>query len=76
MKMEYPNYKAKRVIEGKGVLFTNHDKFDSGSPDMKGELLYKGELIRIGGWIVQTENGMLISIGVDKKREYYDGNQT
>jgi hypothetical protein len=33
---------------------------------MKGELLYKGELIRIGGWIRETKMGRLISIGVDK----------
>lgn len=68
--MEYPDYKARRVIEGKGVLFTNHDKKDEGSPDMKGELLYKGELLKIGGWIVETEYGMLISIGIDKRRSY------
>jgi hypothetical protein len=68
--MEYPDYKARRVIEGKGVLFTNLDKKDEGSPDMKGELLYKGELLKIGGWIVETEYGMLISIGIDKRRSY------
>jgi hypothetical protein len=38
---------------------------------MKGEILYKGELIKIGGWIRQTDNGMLISIGIDK----YKGNR-
>lgn len=66
-------YKTKRVIEGKGALFTNFDKVDEQSPDLKGELLYKGELIKIGGWIRHTERGMLISIGVDKfKRNKYD----
>ena len=61
-------YKTKQIrphIEGKGVLFTNHDKIDDGSPDMRGELVYKGELIEIGGWIRHTDKGMLISIGVD-----------
>lgn len=66
-------YKTKRVIEGKGALFTNFDKVDEHSPDLKGEILYKGELIKIGGWIRHTERGMLISIGVDKfKRNKYD----
>ena len=71
--MEYPDYKARRVIEGKGVLFTNLDKKDEGSPDMKGELLYKGELIKIGGWVRYTDHGMLISLGIDKHRRHKDG---
>jgi hypothetical protein len=70
--MDDYGYKTKRVIEGKGVLFTNHNKIDDGSPDMKGELLYKGELIKIGGWIRQTDHGMLISLGVDKYRDRND----
>jgi len=71
-------YKAKKLIEGKGVLFTNLNKIDDYSPDMKGELLYKGELIRIGGWIRETKMGRLISIGVDKvnKGDDYYGNNT
>lgn len=60
------DYKAKKLIDGKGVLFTNLSKIDDYSPDMKGELLYKGELIRLGGWIRETKMGRLISIGVDK----------
>ena len=69
-------YKAKKLIEGKGVLFTKLNKIDDYSPDMKGELLYKGELIRIGGWIRETKMGRLISIGVDKVKgdDYYGGN--
>jgi hypothetical protein len=70
--MDDYGYKTKRVIEGKGALFTNHNKIDDGSPDMKGELLYKGELIKIGGWIRQTDHGMLISLGVDKYRDRND----
>ena len=63
------DYKVKtRIIEEKGVLFTNHDKVDDGSPDHKGELLYKGELIKIGGWVRHTKKGMLVSLGVDKWR--------
>jgi hypothetical protein len=65
---EYDYKVKKRIIEGKGVLFTNHDKVDDGSPDLKGELLYKGELIKIGGWVRHTKNGMLVSLGVDKWR--------
>ena len=65
--MDYPDYKVKRRIqEGKGVLLTNLDIKDDGSPDLKGEILYKGELIKIGGWIRQTPKGMLISLGIDK----------
>lgn len=66
--MDDLKYKTRRIIEGKGVLFTNHDKVDEYSPDLRGELLFRGELIQLGGWIRNTENGMLISIGVDKRR--------
>lgn len=62
-------YKVKKVIEGKGVLYTNNDKVDEYSPDMKGELLYKGEIIKIGGWIRHNRKGMLISLGIDKWRK-------
>lgn len=73
--MDYPDYKVKRRIqEGKGVLLTNLDIKDDGSPDLKGELLYKGELIKIGGWIRQTPKGMLISLGIDKWKGNKDGN--
>jgi hypothetical protein len=68
--MDYPQYKVKRRIqEGKGVLFTNLDKVDEGSPDFKGELLYKGELIKIGGWVRKTPKGTLISLGIDYWRQ-------
>ena len=30
------DYKAKKLIDGKGVLFTNLNKIDDYSPDMKG----------------------------------------
>jgi hypothetical protein len=40
---------------------------------MKGELLYKGELIKIGGWVRYTDHGMLISLGIDKHRRHKDG---
>ena len=72
--MDYPDYKVKRRIqEGKGVLLTNLDIKDDGSPDLKGEILYKGELIKIGGWIRQTPKGMLISLGIDKWKGNKDG---
>jgi hypothetical protein len=72
--MDDYGYKTKRLIEGKGALFTNAEKWDEGSPDMKGELLYKGELIKIGGWIRHTDKGMLISLGIDKFKRNRDGN--
>jgi hypothetical protein len=71
--MDDYGYKVKRLIEGKGVLFTNQEKWDDGSPDLKGELLYKGELIKIGGWIRYTDHGMLVSLGIDKHRRHKDG---
>ena len=71
--MDDYGYKTKRLIEGKGALFTNSEKWDEGSPDMKGELLYKGELIKIGGWIRHTDKGMLISLGIDKFKRNRDG---
>ena len=40
---------------------------------MKGEILYKGELIKIGGWIYHTDKGMLISLGIDKFKRNRDG---
>jgi len=72
--MDDYGYKVKRLIEGKGVLLTNAEKWDEGSPDMKGEILYKGELIKIGGWIRHTDKGMLISLGIDKFKRNRDGN--
>ena len=71
--MDDYGYKVKKLIEGKGVLFTNPDKVDEGSPDMRGEIFYKGELIQIGGWIRRTDKGMLISIGIDRYRRFRDG---
>ena len=71
--MDDYGYKVKKLIEGKGVLFTNPDKVDEGSPDMRGEIFYKGELIQIGGWIRHTDKGMLISIGIDRYRRFRDG---
>ena len=72
--MDDYGFKTKRLIEGKGALFTNAEKWDDGSPDVKGELLYKGELIKIGGWIRHTDKGMLISLGIDKFKRNRDGN--
>ena len=66
--MDDNQYKTKRLIEGKGVLYTNLDKIDEGSPDMKGDIFFRGELIKLGGWIRKTPKGMLISIGIDKRR--------
>ena len=71
--MDDYGYKVKRLIEGKGVLFTNNDKIDDGSPDMKGEILYKGELFKIGGWIYHSDKGILISLGIDKFKRNRDG---
>ena len=71
--MDDYGYKVKRLIEGKGALFTNTEKWDDGSPDMRGELFYKGELIQIGGWIRHTDKGMLISLGIDRYRRFRDG---
>ena len=59
-------YRARSLKEGQGVLFTNHDKVDDRSPDLKGEIFVSGEIMRCGGWIKQTPNGMLVSIGIDK----------
>lgn len=66
--MDDNQYKTKRLIEGKGVLYTNRDKIDEGSPDLKGDILFRGELIKLGGWIRNTPKGMLISLGIDKRR--------
>jgi hypothetical protein len=66
--MDVNQYKTKRLIEGKGVLYTNLDKIDEGSPDLKGDILFRGELIKLGGWIRNTPKGMLISLGIDKRR--------
>lgn len=66
--MDDDKYKTKRLIEGKGVLYTNHDKYDEGSPDLKGDILFRGELIKLGGWVRKTPKGMLISLGIDKRR--------
>jgi hypothetical protein len=62
------DYSTRRIIEGKGVLFQNLEPLDDGSPDFKGEILYKGELIRLGGWVRHTDKGVLISLGIVKRK--------
>ena len=70
--MDEYQYKTRRIIEGKGVLYTNFEKIDDLSPDMKGDLMYKGELIKIGAWIRKTDKGMLIALGIDKYKGLKD----
>jgi hypothetical protein len=68
-------YQAKSLKNGQGVLFTNHDKVDDWSPDMRGEIFIDGELMRCGAWIKYTDHGMLISIGIDKFQNQNRGNE-
>ncbi len=55
----------RNLVEGRGRLLTNTSKKSEKSPDFKGEILYKGEVVRISGWKKITPYGELISIGVD-----------
>jgi hypothetical protein len=52
------------------VLFQNLEPLDEGSPDFKGEILYKGEMIRLGGWVRHTPKGILISLGIVKRKDF------
>ena len=61
-------YSTRKVIEGKGVLFQNPEPLDDGSPDFKGEILYNGEMIKLGGWVRHTDKGILISLGIVKRK--------
>jgi hypothetical protein len=70
--MDEYGYKVKKLIEGKSALFTNAEKWDDGSPDMKGELLYKGRVLNprsVDGSDIQTR-GRSVSLGIDKHRRY------
>ena len=55
----------KNVIEGRGRLLTNTSKKGDKSPDYRGDLLFKGELIKLSAWQKDTPYGTLISLSID-----------
>ena len=55
----------RNLTEGRGRLLTNTNKRTDKSPDFKGEIFVKGEVIRLSAWRKVTPYGDLISISVD-----------
>ena len=51
-------------VEGKGVFFPQQKKSER-APDWRGQILYKGEEIKISGWWRESAYGKFISLGVD-----------
>ena len=60
---------TKPPVEGKGTLFPSKKKAHPKAPDWYGEIMYKGEIIKLGGWHKKGEGQYgpweLISIAVD-----------
>ena len=43
--------------DGSGSMFVNQRKTKDNHPDRTGSLMWKGELIRLAGWIKEGKNG-------------------
>ena len=56
-------------VEGKGTLFPSRKKAHPKAPDWYGEFMYKGEIVKLGGWHKRGEGQYgaweLISLAVD-----------
>lgn len=56
--------------EGFGNLFRNR-KTKETQPDMKGEVMWKGELLEVAGWTKEGKNGKFLSLKVQSKSEQF-----
>ena len=52
--------------EGKGIYSPQKNKQKPTQPDWKGQIMHNGEIIKISGWIKQSQYGEFHSIAVDK----------
>ena len=55
--------------EGRGVLFQNLEKKTETHPDYKGQIMHKGEIVKISAWRKNHSNGHLFSLSVQKRPE-------
>ena len=55
--------------EGKGVFFQQKNKKNPKAPDWKGQILYKGETIRLAAWTKNSSYGELLSIVVEQPKD-------
>ena len=52
--------------EGMGALFTNNYKDKDTQPDLKGNIMIGGEIVKLSGWKKTTSQGKdFISLSVD-----------
>jgi uncharacterized protein (DUF736 family) len=51
--------------EGTGVLFPDPKKKTPTMPDYRGQIMYKGLIVKLAGWKKKSEYGEFISIKVD-----------
>lgn len=52
--------------EGAGVLFQNDDKKHPKAPDMSGQIMINGQVVKLAAWTRSTSSGKtLISLKVD-----------
>ena len=63
---------GKPTEEGKGVLFSNDKKGNEKAPDFKGQIMHKGEIIKISAWKRTSAYGELISLA---RNDYQPGQQ-
>lgn len=56
--------------EGFGNLFRNRKTKDT-QPDMKGDVMWKGELLEVAGWTKEGKNGKFLSLKVQSKSDQF-----
>lgn len=55
--------------EGQGSLFQNDKGDNPKRPDIKGTLMWKGELLELAGWQKDGKNGWFYSLNAKPKEE-------
>ena len=56
---------AHEPSEGKGIFTPITNKKTPNSPDWKGQLMHKGEIVKFAGWIKKSAYGEFLSLAVD-----------
>jgi hypothetical protein len=51
--------------EGKGVLFPQRDKKHPKAPDLKGQIMINGEVVKLSAWTKKSQYGEFFSLAVD-----------
>ena len=62
-------------VEGRGALFTNHNKKHAKAPDLQGEIMLNGKMVKLSAWKYETAKGVLLSLAVDTYQPGQNRNQ-